>query len=138
MVVVILAAAAETVNYTELNPPPAPERDLWWAAQRIAAPDTADYAARHRRGFVRLPYDLGPNSGGMVGDLVEAWVCCDPACGGVELGEYVLEMNHDCCPPLGIGRRPSRGRVPTRGCRARRGFYHGPFTAWWEPGGALP
>src|SRR5687768_11072396 len=77
------------------NPPPAP-LDIW-AEVRVQAPDTDDHAARHQRGVVRLPWDLGPDA--LAGALVPAWVCCDPACGGVELGEAVLEINHGCCTP---------------------------------------
>jgi len=124
-------------TWTAWNPPPAPERDLWWEALRIAAPDTDDHAARHRRGKVRLPYDLGPDE--PAGMLVDAWVCCDPACGGVELGEYVLEINHGCCVPVRCcAEHAARGRH-SRGRRHRTGrgvtYYHGPFTPFWEPDG---
>lgn len=117
------------------NPPPAPERDLWWAAQRIAAPDTDDFTTRHRRGAVRLPWDLG--AAGADGQLVEAWVCCDPVCGGVELGQAVLEINHSCCTPLRCGRgsatRPARRHMQGVDSVGFTGYHHGPYTAFWEP-----
>jgi hypothetical protein len=126
----VTAAAVHTAG----NPPPAPDRDLWWHAQRIAAPDVADYTERHRRGVVRLPWDVGPER--RAGQLVAAWVCCDPACGGVELGEYVLELNHDCCDQYGRWRALPQGQHLTGLGRIHfRGFYHGPFTAFWEPDG---
>lgn len=115
------------------NPPPAPERDLWWHALRIAAPDADDFAARHRRGAVRLPWDLGEL--GAAGTLVEAWVCCDPLCGGVELGQTVLEINHSCCTPLRYIRPPSAPvwRPARRHMVGSDGYHHGPYTAFWEP-----
>jgi hypothetical protein len=129
-----------TVAWIHRNPaPPAPQRDLWWHAQRIAVPDTGDWTARHQRGVVRLPYDVGQPAG----TLVPAWVCCDPGCGGVELGWSVLELNHGCCGftlrgnPVLNGGRPERRGVHRTGLGTVhfRGFHHGPFTAWWEPGG---
>jgi len=126
--------AATAPTWTWLNPPPEPQRDLWWAAQRIAAPETGDHTARHRRGIVRLPYDLGEHSGGHAGDLVEAWVCCDPACGGVELGQHVLQLNHHCCDLAGPD-PADRQHTVGLGWLHFTGFHHGPFTAWWEPTG---
>lgn len=114
----------------------APERDLWWAAQRIAAPDTSDFEARHRRGVVRLPYDLGPRSGGMAGDVVTAWVCCDPACGGVELNRDTLQLNHGCCGHASCACHPAapqRRHTAGLGTVHFAGSYLGPFTDWWEP-----
>jgi hypothetical protein len=93
-------------------------------SNRSQAPDTDDHTARHQRGFVRLASDLGEHSGGFAGDLVPAWVCCDPACGGVELNEHVLAINHLCC---------HRNTATQRRCKSRTGRYHGPFTARWEP-----
>lgn len=120
---------------TAWSPPPAPDRDLWWHAQRIAAPDVDDHTTRHRRGVVRLPYDV---VGGAAGNLVEAWVCCDPACGGVELGEHVLEINHSCCVYRSLRPyRPLRRHMAGRDRIGWPGYYHGPFTAFWEPGGDL-
>lgn len=114
----------------------APERDLWWHAQRIAAPDTTDYTARHRRGLVRLPYDLHPDH--RAGQLVTAWVCCDPGCGGVELGEFVLELNHDCCGQYGYWRAlPQQRHLTGFGRLNFTGWHHGPFTPFWEPDGGL-
>ena len=110
------------------NPPAEPERDLWWAAQRIAAPDTDDHTDRHQRGVVRLPWTLEPHP---AGTLRPAWVCCDPACGGVELGEFVLNLNHGCCKPSYV----NGPWFVSRSCRSRGGFHHGPYTAWWEPAG---
>jgi hypothetical protein len=104
------------------DPPPDPERDLWWAAQRLAPDELEDYVARHQRGHVRLPYDLGP--GQLTGAIVAAWVCCDPECGGVELSERVLHINHFCC---------GRDTYLQRRCKAAGGAYRGPFTAHWEP-----
>ena len=120
------------------NPPAEPERDLWWAAQRIAAPDTDDHTARHRRGVVRLPWTLDADLGQFAGTLVEAWVCCDPACGGVELGESVLELNHNCCtsPRYNsnhLRSHPQRKHVAGWGRINASGFHHGPYTAHWEP-----
>lgn len=112
------------------KPPAPPQRDLWWEALRIAAPDTGDHTARHRRGAVRLPWDLGDD--GHAGQLIEAWVCCDPACGGVELGEHTLNLNHHCCDlyePDPADRRHTVGL----GWLHFRGWFHGPYTAWWEP-----
>ena len=133
-----MAAAVTPPAPTAWDPPPAPDRDLWWHAQRIAAPDGADFTARHRRGHVVLPYDLGEHSGGFAGDRVEAWVCCDPQCGGVELGEAALETNHCCCPSpryaASTGWAPRRRHMVGRGRLRFAGFYHGPFTDWWEPG----
>lgn len=94
-----------------------------WATARAQAPDVDDHAARHQRGVVRLPYDLG-YPGHHTGDLRPAWVCCDPACAGVELGEYVLDLNHGCCDPAG---HVGLGRVN------HPGYYHGPYTAHWLP-----
>lgn len=128
-----------TAVHTAWNPPPTPERDLWWHAQRIAAPDTTDPVERHRRGVVRLPYDLNDEP---AGTLVPAWVCCDPACGGVELSQIVLEQNHGCCvpprccPPCDAAWTPPRRHMVGLGRVYFRGWFHGPFTAWWEPGGA--
>jgi hypothetical protein len=117
------------------NPPPAPERDLWWHALRIAAPDTDDFTARHRRGFVRLPWDLG--EAGAIGQLVEAWVCCDTGCGGVELGQTVLEINHSCCTPLRCTCTACAGAwSPARRHMACGMRHHGPYTAFWQPDGA--
>lgn len=121
------------------NPPPAPERDLWWHALRIAAPDTDDdFEVRHRRGAVRLPWDLG--EAGVAGQLVDAWVCCDPLCGGVELGQTVLEINHSCCTPLRCACtacagawKPARRHMAGLGRRNFDGYHHGPYTAFWEP-----
>lgn len=119
------------------NPPPAPERDLWWHAQRITVPDTDDHTARHQRGSVRLPYDLNADFGHVAGALVPAWVCCDPACGGVELGEHVLNINHGCCDVIRCGCHPKptwRGQHRTGlGGPHFTGYHDGPFTAWWEP-----
>ncbi|AGL19518.1 hypothetical protein [Actinoplanes sp. N902-109] len=98
-----------------------------WASTRIQAPHADDFEARHRRGRVRLPYDLGQHSGGYAGQLVDAWVCCDPGCGGVELGPVQLERNHFCC---------HRNTTPQRTCMARDGHYYGPFTPYWQPDGA--
>lgn len=129
-------------TWTAWNPPPAPERDLWWAAQRITVPDTTDWTARHRRGAVRLPWTIGEQR---EGDLVPAWVCCDPACGGVELGDATLQLNHACCGVCLCNGLPTFKGAPAerRGmCRAGfgtlhyRGWFHGPFTPFWEPGGA--
>ena len=109
-----------------------------WAAARTQAPDVDDHTARHRRGLVRLPYDLGEHSGGFAGQLVEAWVCCDPVCGGVELGAAVLDINHGCCElPRFVGQRAA-GRGLHRVGHGRvgfRGFYHGPLTPYWQPEG---
>jgi hypothetical protein len=112
-----------------------PQRDLWWQAQRIAVPDSADLEVRHRRGVVRLPYELGPDE--PAGHLVAAWVCCDPACGGVSLNWAGLDRDHGCCdtPRLkdsvfrAVGEhRADWGRV------GRLGYFHGDFTDFWEPG----
>lgn len=100
------------------------------------APDTDDHAARHQRGMVRLPYDLGEHSGGHAGDLVPAWVCCDPLCGGVELGEHVLDINHGCCDLARFrGQRAfERGRHRAGLGRIHfTGRHHGPFTEHWLP-----
>lgn len=126
---------------TAWNPPPTPARDLWWAAQRITVPDTTDWTARHRRGSVRLPWAIGDEP---AGTAVAAWVCCDPACGGVELGDHVLQLNHACCGAnLCAGLPTFQGALPElrgihrgAGTSHGRGWYHGPFTAWWEPAGA--
>jgi hypothetical protein len=126
-------------EYHWWNPPPATDLDLWWHALRIAAPDTDDFTARHRRGHVVLPWDLG--EAGAPGQPVPAWVCCDPACGGVELGESVLEINHSCCTPLRcrcdacVGAwRPARRHMAGLGRAHFTGWHHGPYTAFWEPG----
>jgi len=128
------------VTYTQFRPPPAPVRDLWWHARRIAVPDTTDWTARHQRGVIRLPYAIDADR--PAGVLVPAWVCCDPACGGVEIGECVLQLNHACCGvELHCG-MPTRkdGRAEQLGLHRVglghvwfEGYYHGPFTAWWEP-----
>jgi hypothetical protein len=55
------------------NPPADPERDLWWAAQRIAAPDTDDHTTRHQRGVVRLPWKLGDFTGYHHGPFTAWW-----------------------------------------------------------------
>jgi hypothetical protein len=116
---------------TMWNPPPAPDRDLWWQALRIAAPDAGDHTARHRRGRVRLPWELGERSGGSAGQVVEAWVCCDPQCGGVELDPGWLAIQHGCCDPYGP--ELSDRRHTSWGALWHVGWYHGPYTAWWEP-----
>jgi hypothetical protein len=120
---------------TAWSPPPAPERDLWWHALRISAPG-GDYTTRHRRGLVRLPYEL--NADNLAGQLVEAWVCCDPACGGVELGKWILNQNHGCCWEGFKHRvRPQGRHLACYGMAHFRGFHHGPFTAFWEPDGGV-
>lgn len=127
-----------TAVWTYRNPPPAPERDLWWQAQRIAAPDTTDLTARHQRGIVRLPYAIAFHD---AGELVGAWVCCDPLCGGVELNQGLLETNHACCIPArcctdcAATCKPLRRHMADHGTMRRKGYHHGPFTAWWEPDG---
>lgn len=128
----------EELLRTAWQPPPSPDRDLWWQAQRITVPDTGDWTARHRRGVVRLPWDLGDR---VAGQLVDAWVCCDPACGGVELNAAVLDLNHLCCDRI-----PCCPKHPEPRWRAEHhvglgtvgftGSYHGWFTPYWEPGGA--
>lgn len=129
-----MTAAAGTYR----NPPPDPDRDLWWAALRIAAPDTGNLTARHQRGAIRLPYPIAFHD---AGELVAAWVCCDPACGGVELNQGLLETNHACCVPArccadcGAAWRPLRRHMADYGTVRATGFHHGPFTAFWEPGG---
>jgi hypothetical protein len=116
---------------TAWDPPPAPDRDLWWHALRIAAPE-GDYTVRHRRGAVQLPYDLHPDIGYTAGALVEAWVCCDPVCGGVELDAGWLAVQHACCDPYGP--EPGDRRHTSWGAVWKvSGWYHGPYTAWWEP-----
>lgn len=115
---------------TAWDPPPAPNRDLWWHALRIAAPE-GDFTTRHRRGGVRLPYECGPDE--PAGALVEAWVCCDPACGGVEMGAHVLGLNHHCCDEFDPDPHADRQHTVGLGFLHFTGFYHGPFTAWWEP-----
>ncbi|GLY08330.1 hypothetical protein [Actinoplanes sp. NBRC 101535] len=118
--------------------PPAPQRDLLWELARTTAPDVGDFVTRHRRGRVLLPYTahIGP-----AGAPVDAWVCCDPVCGGVEVSEYLLELDHGCCPPTYF--QPG-WYVESRMAQARRhmagfgtvhfrGYSHGPLTAWWEP-----
>lgn len=121
---------------TTLAPPPG---DLWRDALRIAVPDVDDFDARHCRGVVRLPHDV---SDARAGQLVDAWVCCDPGCGGVELTEAVLQLNHGCCGvasyrgvPVCLGDEPEqRGRHRVGlGTLHYRGWHHGPFTAYWEP-----
>lgn len=125
--------------WTYRNPPPDPERDLWWAAQRIAAPDVEDFDQRHQRGLIRLPYDINM---GAAGDLVNAWVCCDPACGGVAVNAGGLVRDHACCNESWSLASALAARVPQRMHKAGlgtvhfTGYHHGPFTAWWEPGGA--
>lgn len=109
--------------------PAFPERDLWWEATLRAAPDVSDFTERHRRGVVRLPWTV---TAGNAGAAVEAWVCCDPACGGVELNDHRLSLNHGCCyqwAPDDGDRRHAVGL----GALWFHGYYHGPFTAWWEP-----
>lgn len=125
---------------TWFDPPPEPERDLWWAAQRIAVPDTDDHTARHRRGVVRLPYDVNDDFGYVEGALVEAWVCCDPACGGVELNWAGLDTNHGCCTLPWLLNQRSAYRGQHRAGLGRihfTGYYHGEYTAWWEPAAEL-
>lgn len=109
------------------NPPP-PPLDIW-ADLRAQAPDTADFEARHCRGYVRLPYDIDEDLGWVAGAIVDAWVCCDPGCGGVELGEAPLDINHHCCKPP----RYSGTRAAERRHTAGRGRYHGPYTPYWQP-----
>lgn len=113
-------------------PPPAP-LDMW-ADARAQAPDTDDHQARHRRGVVRLPYDLGEH--GQAGQLVDAWVCCDPACGGVELGEHVLDINHGCCDVhrfVGQGALQRGHHRVGLGTVHFTGHHHGPHTPYWQP-----
>lgn len=104
----------------------APVLDLW-APLRTQAPDADDYTARHRRGTVRMPF---ADSMSREGDLVAAWVCCDPACGGVALSADLLRQAHDCCAGGDRGRHHAGSwwvhfRLP----------YHGEFTALWQPDG---
>lgn len=98
------------------------------------APDTDDHTARHQRGAIRMPWASGPDT--LAGDLVAAWVCCDPACGGVEGGRHVLDLNHGCCDVVRV--RGDRVRVRGRhraglGTVHGTGRYHGPLTAHWLP-----
>jgi hypothetical protein len=46
----------------------------------------------HQRGWTVLPWDCGIGPKGMV---MPAWVCC--RCGGIELGAYLVDINHGCC-----------------------------------------
>lgn len=120
---------------TWYDPPPEPLDT--WAAVRAQIPDTDDHAARHRRGVVRLPYEINPEPGERAGDLAEAWVCCDPACAGVELNQWDLDRNHGCCDrQMFVGQRSFvRGRHRVGLGRVHfHGYYHGPYTAYWEPG----
>jgi hypothetical protein len=50
-------------------------------------------AEAHQRGYVRMPYTTA--GGTKVGTVVPAWVCC--RCGGVEVGQFPLGINHGCC-----------------------------------------
>lgn len=109
--------------------PPIPDRDLWWDAVRRNAPE-GDFTTRHRRGTTLVPNGASESYIWRA----EAYVCCDPACGGVELGEHTLWINHGCCNPFGATYRRHMvglGRV------GFTGYYHGPFTAWWEPAAVL-
>lgn len=97
------------------------------------APDVDDHTARHQRGAILLPYRVHDAD---AGDLVAAWVCCDPACGGVEGGPHVLDINHGCCdlPRLGTQRAPVRGRHRVGlGTVHFTGRHHGPLTQHWLP-----
>ena len=103
------------------------------------APDVDDHTARHQRGAVRLHIDLGED-GRRIDDLVPAWVCCDPMCGGVELSEAVLDINHGCCEkrcccPDHRETAPLRRGRHTVGLGRRNftGHHHGPFTEHWLP-----
>lgn len=54
----------------------------------------------HQRGWVTLPREIAAHpERGMprpkIGDVLPAWVCC--RCGGVDLGRWILELNHGCC-----------------------------------------
>ena len=105
--------------------PPSDPLDVWAALRAATAPDLIDdYVSHHRCGYVVLPYEINPDPGEREGDIVEAWVCCDPACAGVELDPWSLERNHMCC---------HEHTVTQRKCKARAGRYHGPFTTYWQP-----
>jgi len=53
------------------------------------------YISQHQTGQIRLPYTTA--DGRPKGSLIPAWRCC--ACGGIEPGEFVLQLNHGCCGP---------------------------------------
>lgn len=96
------------------------------------APATDDYVLRHQRGAIRMPWASGPAT--VAGELVEAWVCCDPACGGVEGSRHILELNHACCPPPGWPYPRQSGRhYADFGTVHATGRYHGPLTEHWLP-----
>lgn len=104
--------------------------DVWAAARADTRPDMVDdFLTHHRRGYVRLPYEINPDPGEREGDLVEAWVCCDPACAGVELNIYDLDRNHCCC---------HMDTAVQRKCKAPAGYYNGEYTAYWQPAAGDP
>jgi len=110
-----------------------------WAHVRAIVPDIDDHTARHRRGTVTLPWEINPEPGERLGDVVPAWVCCDPACAGVELDEVSLEREHFCCDPhTFVGQRTFiRGRHRADVGRVdATGYEHGPYTPYWRPDGA--
>ena len=129
--------------YSWWTPPPAP-LDVW-ASQRCTAPATDDFVRRHRRGVIRMPFDLqDAHEPKRAGDLVTAWVCCDPACGGVELSEHGLQREHRCCVPVRTcadctmrqccpRHPPARRHMAGTGHTWFTGFVHGMFTPFWEP-----
>lgn len=109
--------------------PPSPPMDTWAAVRADTRPEVVDdFISHHRRGVVVLPYEINPDPGEREGDVVEAWVCCDPACAGVELSPHTLDLNHHCCHPM---------TAVQRKCKAREGYYHGPYTAYWQPAQAV-
>jgi len=113
---------------------PAP-LDLWADAATRGDP-RATFTARHQRGLIRLPYTFGDEPGKRAGDLAPAWVCCDPACSGVELTADGLDLNHRCCerwPCCAEHPATRQGRhMAGYGLRWFAGYYHGPFTEHWE------
>lgn len=113
-----------------------PPLDMW-AEARAAVPQAEDFTARHQRGTVTLPWTINPVPGERQGDVLPAWVCCDPACGGVELDEWSLDREHGCCDPHRTGQQAVRGwhRVGL-GRAGFRGFTHGPYAPYWAPDGA--
>jgi hypothetical protein len=105
--------------------PPTGPLDVWAAARADTHPEVVDdFVSHHRRGYVVLPYEINPDPGERKGDVVEAWVCCDPSCAGVELNVYDLDRNHHCCHEM---------TAVQRKCKALQGSYHGHFTAYWQP-----
>jgi hypothetical protein len=65
----------------------------------------------HARGTLPLPHDCLL---GNTGDIVPGYVCC--RCGGVELSEHMVGLNHGCCD----GMAEWRGGL----CTARGGRFH--------------